>query len=114
MAFSGLRWSDASSLALNSSNNRSCALFSGVDAAAGSATGVTGSGAAAGAVAQAASAAMDPQRNALRNRYFIGTPSCRQDERERGAAARPQRPFGQCTSAVYQKKLYSTSTTSPV
>ena len=61
----------ASSLALNSSNSRSCALFSGAGAATGSAAGATGAGSGAGVVAQAASAAMDAPRKRMGSLCFM-------------------------------------------
>src|SRR5690349_7240034 len=97
IAWIGLRLSEASSLALNRSNNFSCSL-SAVAIGASGAASATGSGdmigaTATGWVAQPASTASDAEIRSAR--AFIGkSPQGPEDEpRKKGAADRPQRPF---------------------
>ena len=66
-----------------------------------------------GFCAQAASAAMEEQAIS-RAAVFMVPPGTFLANARRGAAARPQRPFDQCAIPIYQKKLRTASTTSPV
>src|SRR5687768_6408787 len=76
MALSGLRWRLASSLALNSSNKRSCALFSATTGGATSVAIGAGRGGGGVTVAQAPSAASDTETTSRRAKIDIrGIPS---------------------------------------